>query len=132
MRDLSDMSKNSLPHWVTSHLSVIYASVLPVFLSASLGWVLFNLSLDHLDDPLATFGLSLPQTWGLLLGWSLSGLPVLPVVFGVIIRLAWVTRGVPGTVHLKKCLSPSDHWYRNEHRSVVGTDRTAGQVDSDV
>ena len=36
MRDISDMSKLSLPHWVTSHLSVIYTSVLPVFLAVSL------------------------------------------------------------------------------------------------
>jgi len=131
MKDLSDMSKLPLPHWVTSHLSVIYTTVLPAFLAASLTWVLFSLSLDHLEEPLATFGVSLPPTWGLLLGWSLSGLPILPVVFGVIIRLVWVSRGVPVSRHLTSCLRPTDDWYKNEHRSVGGTRRTQG-ISSDV
>ena len=59
--------------------------------------MLYILSLDHLEEPLATFGLSLPQHWGILLGWSLSALPVLPLVLGVLVRLAWVPRGVPLT-----------------------------------
>ena len=29
MRDLADLSKVTLPHWVTSHLSVIYTTVAP-------------------------------------------------------------------------------------------------------
>jgi len=122
MKDLADMSKLSLPHWVTSHLSVIYTTVLPIFLSASLGWVLYILSLDHLEEPLATFGLSLPQHWGILLGWSLSALPVLPLVLGVLVRLAWVPRGVPLTTHLKVCHTPTDHWYKNEHRNIARND----------
>ena len=35
MKDLGDMSKILLPHWVTSHLTVIYCSVLPIILTVS-------------------------------------------------------------------------------------------------
>jgi len=122
MKDVADMSKLSLPHWVTSHLSVIYTSILPVFLAASLGWVLYSLSLDHLEEPLATFGLSLPHRWGILLAWSLSGLPILPLVLGALVRLAWVPRGVPVTTHMKICHSPTDQWYKNEHRNIARND----------
>ena len=36
LKDLSNMSKVSLPHWFTSHLSVIYFTVLPIFLTVSI------------------------------------------------------------------------------------------------
>lgn len=36
MKDLSDMSKMPLTHYITSHLSVLYTSVIPILLSVSL------------------------------------------------------------------------------------------------
>ena len=55
------MSKVSLAHVVTSHLSVIYTTVSPLLLIATMAWALYTLHLDHLEDPLATFGVSLQQ-----------------------------------------------------------------------
>ena len=96
LQDLSDISKVSLPHLVTSHLSVIYTTVSPLLLTAAMAWALYTLHLDHLEDPLATFGVSLQElSWTQILGWSLFGLSVLPVVIGALLRLVWITRGVP-------------------------------------
>jgi len=117
MKDLCHMSKLSLPHCIISHLSVIYTTILPTFLIGSLVWTLYLLSLDHLEDPLATFDLSVPHTWLLYLGWSLSCLPVLPVVLGVVIRLVWVTRGVPCIMHMRSSTLATYTWYRNEQRN---------------
>ena len=95
-QDLSDVSKVSLPHLVTSHLSVIYITVSPLLLTAAMAWALYTLHLDHLEDPLATFGVSLQElSWTQILGWSLFGLSVLPVIIGALLRLVWITRGVP-------------------------------------
>ena len=45
---------------------------------------------------MASFGVSLTDlSWTKILGWSLYGLTVLPIVLGVLLRLAWITRGVP-------------------------------------
>ena len=96
LQDLVDVSKVSLPHLVTSHLSVIYTTVSPLLLTAAMAWALYTLHLDHLEDPLATFGVSLQElSWTQILGWSLFGLSVLPVVIGALLRLVWITRGVP-------------------------------------
>ena len=72
----------------------IFKALIPQSFQASLGHVLFQLSEYHLEDPLAVFGLSISDPWAIVLGWSLAGLPFLPVVFGICIRLAWVSRGV--------------------------------------
>ena len=92
----------TLPHWVTSHLSVIYTTVAPGLLTAAMAWSLYSLHLDHLEDPLAAFSVSLTAvSWSRILGWSLYGLTLLPVLVGLLVRLAWLTRGVPVlTVHL--------------------------------
>ena len=96
MKDLSDLSKVTLPHWVTSHMSVIYTTVAPIMVTAAAAWSLYTLHLDHLEDPMASFGVSLTDlSWTKILGWSLYGLTVLPIVLGVLLRLAWITRGVP-------------------------------------
>ena len=118
LQDLSDISKVSLPHLVTSHLSVIYTTVSPLLLTAAMAWALYTLHLDHLEDPLATFGVSLQElSWTQILGWSLFGLSVLPVVIGALLRLVWITRGVPVLtvsqhnynvlIHKLKCFSTS-------------------------
>ena len=40
MRDLADLSKVTLPHWVTSHLSVIYTTVAPGLITAGINMIL--------------------------------------------------------------------------------------------
>jgi len=122
MKDLSDLSKVTLPHWVTSHMSVIYTTVAPIMVTAAAAWSLYTLHLDHLEDPMASFGVSLTDlSWTKILGWSLYGLTVLPIVLGVLLRLAWITRGVPLITHLRQSFNPTDEWYRNEHAHIVKT-----------
>ena len=96
MRDLAQMSGVSLPHTLTAHLTVIFTSLAPLLLISAAAYSLYRLHLDHLEDPLASFGVSLSQSgWPMVLGWSLYGLTVLPIVLGILFRLVWVTRGVP-------------------------------------
>ena len=63
-------------------------------LQGGLIWRLQQLSLDHLVDPLATFSVSLPAEWGMPLGWSLSFLPLSPILLGALVHLAFGARGV--------------------------------------
>merc|ERR1712029_54138 len=120
MKDLSDLSKVTLPHWVTSHMSVIYTTVAPIMVTAAAACSLYTLHLDHLEDPMASFGVSLTDlSWTKILGLSLYGLTVLPIVPGVLLRLAWITRGVPLITHLRQSFNPTDEWYRNEHAHIV-------------
>merc|ERR1711874_121483 len=98
------VSKLSLPNLVTSHLSVIFTTIIPLLTAASLGHALLKLSDYHHVDPLAAFGISVSQPWAIILGWSISGVPFLPLVFGICVRLAWVTRGDPVYKHLRRCL----------------------------
>ena len=132
MRDLCEMSGLSLPHTLTAHLTTIYTSLAPLLLTATAAYSLYSLYLDHLEDPLASFGVSLSQSgWPMVLGWSLFGLTVLPITLGILFRLVWVTRGVPLSMvrktrqtkshfnlkyfqHLKRAVKPTDEWYRNE------------------
>lgn len=123
MKDVRDMSKVSLPHWVSSHLSVSYYTTVPGVLAASLCWSLYNLSLDHLQAPLSHFKISLAEgpAWALPLAWSLAALPALPVVGGALVVLAWVRKGVPLGMHLKRLIKPTDRWYQNEHLENLST-----------
>ena len=41
MKDMGDMSKMPLTHYVAAHLSVLYSSVIPVFLAVS-EWLNLN------------------------------------------------------------------------------------------
>jgi SNF family Na+-dependent transporter len=68
MADIACMSKLALPFWVSSHLSVIYLSVLPTFLCGSLVFTLHSLSSYHISEPLASF--PLPACLGLGLSSS--------------------------------------------------------------
>ncbi len=46
MKDLSDMSKMPLTHYINSHLSVLYTTVIPIFLSVSS----LRTALEHILD----------------------------------------------------------------------------------
>jgi len=121
MRDLGDMSKSALPHWVAAHLSVIYYSLLPLLLTGALVSHLYLLSSAHQVEALAVFGVSLPGGWGLPLAWALAALPLTPILIGAILQLAWVRRGVPITMHLARLVKPTDRYYRNEHVENVAS-----------
>ena len=55
------------------------------------------MAIEHLIDPLATFSMSLPASWGVPLGLSLAVLPVAPIIIGGIVHLLFGARGVPRT-----------------------------------
>ena len=100
MRDLEDMARQRLHHWVSSHLSVIYYSFLPAVLTvsiypqpltpsqASLAWTLYRM---------AGHGPALAPAW------ALAALPLAPLLLGALVHMAWLRRGVPlamvGTPH---------------------------------
>jgi len=129
MRDLADLSKVTLPHWVTSHVSVIYTTVAPGLIIAGAAWSLYTLHLDHLEDPLTSFNMSLTElSWTKILGWSLYGLTVLPVVFGILVRLAWIRKGVPFLTHIRQSFNPTDEWYRNEQSHLIKSDRQSSST----
>lgn len=129
VRDLAEMSGVSLPHTLTAHLTVIYTTTAPLLLLSAAAYSLYRLHLDHLEDPLATFGVSLSQSgWPMILGWSLYGLTVLPIVLGILVRLAWVTRGDHLSMHLKRSVSPTDEWYRNEQAHLPGGTRQSSSA----
>jgi len=114
MKDLSTMSKLSLPHWVTSHLSVLYFTVLPTLLIACLVHSLNTLSSHHMMQPLSTFGILLPH-WGMPMGWSLAFLPISPIVFGAVVHIVWGDIGLPRLTHFIQSWKPTERWYRNQH-----------------
>ena len=55
MKDLGDMSKMPLTHYISSHLSVIYSSVVPILLIVSWTVLLF------VKIKLASFGIKLKR-----------------------------------------------------------------------
>jgi len=118
LKDLADMSRVCLHHFVSSHLSTLYYSVIPVMVLGGLVWRLRLLSLDHLVDPLATFDMSLPAEWGMPLGWSLAFLPLFPILLGAVVHLIFGARGVDRVTHLKRSVRPTDRYYRNEHLEI--------------
>ena len=94
-----------LPHVVISHLSVLYTSLLPVLLLASLASSLHSLAGYHQAQPLSTFDIFLPE-WAVSTGWSLALLPTSPVIFGAIVYLIWAERGTPRlAVIIRPCQS---------------------------
>jgi len=121
MKDISSMSKLSLPHWATSHLSVIYFSFLPAFLSACLFQSLHSLGSHHLVQPLSTFGLLLPH-WGMPMGWSLAILPISPILLGALVHCVCGNRGVPRFSNFMKSLEPTEKWHRNRHLELEEVD----------
>ena len=117
MKDLSDMSKLPLTHYINSHLSVLYITVIPIFLSVStyhysewfrmvlysfafclqcsLGYCLFNIAGEHIAQPLKNFKMTLPKEWGMPLGWSLTFIPILIILAGLLFHVIWKSRGIP-------------------------------------
>ena len=81
---------------MTSHLSVIYTTIAPLLLTATAAWQLYTLHLEHLEDPLESFGVSLAElSWTKILGWSLYSISFIPILLGGLIRLVWKSRSVP-------------------------------------
>jgi len=116
MRDVADMARLRLHHWVTSHLATIYYTLLPVALMACVTWQLHKL-LMHLP-------LSLPQ-WALPLPFSLAALPLAPVLLGAFLQIIWLRRGVPLNMHLKRLFKATDRYYKNEHLANAATSRSS-------
>jgi len=123
MRDLAYMSKINLPHWVTSHLSVIYLTVLPVFLTASLCWSLYSLNLEHQKEPLATFKMSLPATFGDPLAWCVVILPIAPLIVGAVVSLlCGVKNHSCSKQNLQSYLVPTDVWHNKSQQEMAESD----------
>jgi len=125
MKDIGDMSKMPLTHYISAHLSVLYASIIPILMAVSLGWCLYGVSRVHTDMPLANFAMQLPPQWGMALGWSLTFIPILCTAAGLLYHLIWKSRGIPFKMHLKRSFKPTDTWYENEHRELMQLDPTA-------
>merc|ERR1711892_1100809 len=122
MKDLSFMSKLSLPHWVTSHLSVIYMTALPILLTSSLCWCLYTLSLDHLEEPLSTFSMSLPSSFGVPLAWCLSALPLSPILVGTITCLLCGLKVPKLSRSFQTYFAPTNMWHRNAQMEMTESD----------
>jgi len=122
MKDLSFMSKLSLPHWVTSHLSVIYMTALPILLTSSLCWCLYTLSLDHLEEPLSTFSMSLPSSFGVPLAWCLSALPLSPILVGAITCLLCGLKVPKLSRSFQTYFAPTNMWHRNAQMEMTESD----------
>ena len=107
-------------------------------LQASLGWSLYELSLESLKAE------SLPADWGLPLVWSFSALPVLPLLIGL---LWFLTFGARGNIWIKVSslslshlqldnklfqqirgiVKPTSTWHRNHQMHNFGGDQTKVQ-----
>merc|ERR1719204_2100613 len=109
MRDVADMARLRLHHWVTSHLATIYYTLLPVALMACVTWQLHKL-LMHLALPLP---------------FSLAALPLAPVLLGAFLQIIWLRRGVPLNMHLKRLFKATDRYYKNEHLANAATSRSS-------
>ena len=59
MKDLGDMSKMPLTHYISSHLSVIYSSVVPILLIVS--WTIFLFGREYVKIKLASFEIKLKR-----------------------------------------------------------------------
>ena len=54
---------------------------------ASLAWCLYGVSLEDVTLPLANFSMTLPSEWGMPLGWSLTLIPILLTIIGLLWHL---------------------------------------------
>ena len=54
---------------------------------ASLAWCLYGVALEHVTLPLANFSMTLPAEWGMPLGWSLTLIPILLTIAGLLWHL---------------------------------------------
>ena len=75
---------------------MIYRKILfHISLQISLGWTLENIHQDYLSPPLKNFKMTLPLDWGMPLGWSLSFIPILIIIGGILFHFTWKKRGIP-------------------------------------
>jgi len=111
VKHVVDMSKVNLGHVFTCHLTVLYTSVSPVLLASCLATSLHLLASYHLRQPLVTFNIQLP-VWAVSTGWSLSLLPVSPILFGAVVYLVWANKGVPRFVTIVSSLKCTERWHR--------------------
>lgn len=115
---LSIMTRRKLSNYTKSHLSVILVTVVPIIISASLGWTLYVLVIKSQSSP------GLPEAWGLALVWSLSSLALLPLLAGVIWYLTVASRGQIWVKHVRSILKPTSTWHRNQQLHYFGEDQT--------
>jgi len=115
LEDLSNMCQTKFSSWVSCHLSVLYYSLIPIFLMSCLGWKLYTLSLEHLTNSFKKFEVALPDEWGVPLALGLSCLPILPLLLGALYHLTCGARGHKWSKHIKNSLRPtvSWHWQQN-------------------
>jgi len=118
---ISIMTRHKLTNYSKSHLSVILVTVAPILVTASLGWVLYVLSIKSMDSN------SLPEEWGLPLVWSLSSLAVIPLLVGTIWYLTFASRGQIWIKHVRSILKPTSTWHRNQQLHYFGEDQTKVQ-----
>ena len=64
-------------------------------LQCSLGYCLFNIAGEHIAQPLKNFKMTLPKEWGMPLGWSLTFIPILIILAGLLFHVIWKSRGIP-------------------------------------
>ena len=74
----------------------MYVFLLICFLlQCSLGYCLFNIAGEHIAQPLKNFKMTLPKEWGMPLGWSLTFIPILIILAGLLFHVIWKSRGIP-------------------------------------
>ena len=76
MKDLSDMSKLPLTHYINSHLSVLYITVIPITLTVSLFYFFGNLA-QHFE--VIFHCIFLPPKYQIIL-WNCSGFVYFPLL----------------------------------------------------
>jgi len=133
--DIADMSKIVFHHWLASHLAVGYYTILPIINTASLGYFLYTLHIQTLEDPLHHVSMTLPDEWGVIAGWCLAIFPLLPLFIGALVSSIRKIRG-RAPFKVSHLFQPSDSWYSNEHISSSSpvleyqTSRTSTEYDS--
>merc|ERR1712176_460243 len=106
---LSIMTRRKLSNYTKSHLSVILVTVVPIIISASLGWMPYVLAIKSQRSE------SLPGDWGLAL---------LPLLVGVIWFMTLAARGQIWVKHVRGILKPTSTWHRNQQLHYFGEDQT--------
>ena len=74
----SSLHVASLPYLPTAWKVVVFGIIMIIMERSSL---------SIFDDKTCSFSLSLPSPWGVPLAWSLSALPLLPLLVGLLVHL---------------------------------------------
>ena len=56
---------------------------------------MYNVAGEHIAQPLKNFKMTLPEEWGMPLGWSLTFVPILIIIAGLLFHMIWKSRGIP-------------------------------------